>query len=277
VILTGLAVSQGACGSDREPPPGPDAQAAMHIHGLAYDRGSDAVLAATHMGLFEVTESSFERIGENAQDTMAFTVVGPGLYLASGHPGGYAQRDLPAFLGLIESRDGGETWSDLSLQGQVDFHLLGVDGRRVYGYGSDWATRKDSLYASDDGGLTWAKHRTPEPLLSLALDPVDSTTLVASGLRRLYISSNGGEKWTPLDQAPGLLAWQGPGSLYKAGPTGEVAVAASPTASFEVVGDIGEPPVAFTAAGRAMYAAGEDGSVIASENGGATWAGVVDP
>lgn len=40
-------------------------------------------------------------------DLMGFTVAGPDRFLASGHPGPGA--DLPEPLGLVESRDGGQS------------------------------------------------------------------------------------------------------------------------------------------------------------------------
>jgi hypothetical protein len=40
-------------------------------------------------------------------------------------------QSLPPNLGLIESRDGGETWKNVSLLGQADFHVLESAGRRI--------------------------------------------------------------------------------------------------------------------------------------------------
>ncbi len=45
-------------------------------------------------------------------DLMGFTVAGPGRYLASGHPGLHV--DLPQPVGLIETTDGGVTWTPVS-------------------------------------------------------------------------------------------------------------------------------------------------------------------
>jgi hypothetical protein len=41
--------------------------------------------------------------------------------------------DLPPLLGLIESRDAGETWKPISLLGKVDFHALRVRGELLVG------------------------------------------------------------------------------------------------------------------------------------------------
>ena len=90
---------------------------------------------------------------------MAFEVIGPDHFLGSGHPD--VRAGLPPYFGPIESRDGGRTWKPRSLQGKVDFHLLEVDDRRVYGYGSNFDTRAERLLASADGGRTWARRSVP--------------------------------------------------------------------------------------------------------------------
>src|SRR5688500_9847301 len=114
---------------------------------------------------------------------MGFAVVGPDHFLGSGHPD--ATQDLPPYLGLIESRDAGRTWTPLSLHGEVDFHVLEATGTRVYGYGSDFATREPRFLSSDDGGRTWKRLQAPEPLVSLAVSPEDPDALIASGVRGL--------------------------------------------------------------------------------------------
>ncbi|MDN4161892.1 hypothetical protein [Nocardioides abyssi] len=54
---------------------------------------------------------------------MAFTDAGPDTYLASGHPT-IDERDKPINAGLLTSTDGGHTWQETALAGQVDFHAL---------------------------------------------------------------------------------------------------------------------------------------------------------
>ncbi len=79
------------------------------------------VYLATHDGLFHYDDSGPVRVGP-VIDLMGFTVVGPDHFYASGHPGPGVE--LPAPVGLIESRDGGATWDPLSRQGESDFHAL---------------------------------------------------------------------------------------------------------------------------------------------------------
>ena len=247
--------------------PGP-----VHVHGLGIDPGDDALFAATHTGLFRAAkeERKATRVAGRYQDTMAFTIVGAGHFMGSGHPDG---RDkLPPFLGLIESRDGGGTWQPVSLQGKVDFHVLEVSGRRVYGFGSDFETRKPRFMASSDRGKNWADHQIPEPFASLAIKPDDAGHLVAAGENGLHGSRDAGASWRALGGRPGLLAWTKRDELYLLGNDGGVSVSRRGGRDWKAVGSVGGPPAAFdSAADGRLLAALHDGTIKQSSDGGATW------
>jgi hypothetical protein len=273
-----LAIAISGCGSDPEDLASSTDPGVQHVHGLAYDAERDAVLAATHSGLFQLVGGQYDRIGDNYQDTMAFTVVGPGRYLASGHPGGPEQVDLPPFLGLIESPDAGESWETISLQGKVDFHLLQAAGPHLYGYGSDWRSRRDGLYLSEDGGKSWTVEPAPEALVSLAVSPDNPELVVASGRSDLFLSRNGGRDWRPLQTEPGLLSWPSSAVLYRAAPSGSISVAEGPLGEFAESGDFGFAPTAFTVdADGSLYVSSEAGEVPASSDAGLSWAELASP
>ena len=82
---------------------------------------------------------------------MGFSIVAPDRFLGSGHPA--PDQTLPPNLGLIESRDGGQTWQSLSLLGDADFHVLQSAGRRVYGFDATHAR----LMVSSDDGRSWSE------------------------------------------------------------------------------------------------------------------------
>ena len=208
-LLAALAI--GACGEDSAPAPATDGSSdpgQVHIHGLGLNPADGSLFIATHTGLFRAPPDADRsaRVGDSYQDTMGFAIVGPDHFLGSGHPDG--RDDLPPFLGLIESRDAGRSWQPISLHGEVDFHVLEAAGERVYGYGSDFATREPRFLASGDGGKGWERLRAPEPLISLALSPDDPEVIVASGEAGLHFSSDAGRSWRPVDApATGLLSW----------------------------------------------------------------------
>jgi photosystem II stability/assembly factor-like uncharacterized protein len=268
------------CGGDSDDPaqaPSADAPKVedpgpIHVHGLGINPKDGALFVATHTGLFRAAEGERRaiRVADRFQDTMGFTVVGPNRFLGSGHPDG--REGLPPFLGLIESRDAGRTWEPISLLGKRDFHVLEVSGRRVYGFGSDFDTKQAGLLVSDDGGRSWDERTPPEALVSLAIDPVDPDRVVASGEQGLYLSTDAGGGWRPLDAGPALLAWPAPGRLFAVGFDGSVARSDDAGRSWQEVGQVGGKPAAFEgAAAGELYLALHDGTIKHSADGGASW------
>ena len=130
-FATFVILSSAACTSDEPTQPDviPDV-GVIHVHGLGVDPADGTLYAATHSGLFRIDGAGdAERVGEHWHDLMGFTVVGPNRFVASGHPD--LRTDLPPLLGLVESDDGGVTWTSRSLLGDADFHALEAVGDRV--------------------------------------------------------------------------------------------------------------------------------------------------
>lgn len=255
--------------------PGP-----IHVHGLGVNPADGALFIATHTGLFRAPEGELtaERVGDRYQDTMGFTVVGPDRFLGSGHPDG--REKLPPFLGLIRSDDSGQSWQPVSLLGKADFHVLEAAGDTVYGYGSDFETRRQRLLTSTDGGESWQKRPLPEPpsdelaeesLLALAIDPEDPDSVIASGREALWASTDQGRKWRILAAEPGLLAWPEPERLFLIEAEGHVKASNDSGRSWTDVGELGGEPAAFEAADGSLYAALHDGTVKQSADGGESW------
>lgn len=245
---------------------------AVHVHGLGVNPADGALFVATHTGLFRAAsgERAARRVAGRFQDTMGFAITGPNRFLGSGHPD--LREKLPPFLGLIQSRDAGQKWQAISLQGSVDFHVLEASGRRVYGFGSDWTTRKPRFLTSANGGRQWERLDAPEPLLSLAISPTKPRMLVASGQRRVFASRDGGRSWAR-EGAPtaGLLLWSARG-LFAIGEDGRVWRRRAETAQWDAVGAVGGQPAAFDR-GRAaeLLVALHDGTIKQSTDDGASW------
>jgi hypothetical protein len=272
-MVVGVAALAGCGGSNPGPAePAPGDPGPIHVHGLGIDPADDALFIATHTGLFRVpaSQSRAERVAGRYQDTMGFTVVGPNRFLGSGHPDG--RESLPPFLGLISSTDAGESWRPVSLQGEVDFHVLEASGERIYGYGSDFDSREARFLTSADAGKTWTSLTAPEPLLSLAIAPGRPEVIAASGEQRVFVSRNGGETWRPIGApAAGLLAWTGAG-LFLVGGDGSAWRADSPGARWKPRPSIGGQPAAFDSGPRGeLLAALHDGTVQQSADGGGRW------
>ena len=118
-----------------------------HVHGAVIVDG--ALLLGTHTGLVQADPANgqVQLRGSSRDDFMGLAASGSTLY-GSGHPG--EGSTLPDPLGLIRSDDGGQSWTPVSLTGQVDFHGLAADGDRVAGLGT-----ADGPILSEDGGRTW--------------------------------------------------------------------------------------------------------------------------
>ena len=234
----------------------------------AGEHDDGTLYVATHYGLFESPEGTteMERVGDSTQDIIGFSVVAGDRFIGSGHPD--PSQDLPPLLGLIESRDDGRTWKNLSLLGEADFHVLQSAGDRIYGFNS--ATGQ--LMASNDGGRQWSERTPPGGVFDLAIDPREPDHIVVSTDAGVFASENAGEGWRPLSRdVAGLLAWPAADRMYLVDGQGRVGVSSDEGRRFESTGELGGQPVAFIADGKELYGALPDGTVKRSPDGGASW------
>lgn len=133
-----------------------------HIHNVRVL--GKTILLGTHEGLYilngknDITKASPENF-----DVMGLSVDGSRIY-ASGHPG--AGSKLPEPIGLLLSTNSGKSWKKISLQGEVDFHLLESSGSELYGADS----QSGNLLYSEDFGKTWS-NRGKNTFSDLAINP----------------------------------------------------------------------------------------------------------
>lgn len=177
----------------------------MHLHGLAAPIWADGRLyISTHSGLIEVDEAGQWRfISEERHDFMGFghDPDQPGTMYSSGHPA--PGSDLPNPIGFMRSDDGGVSWEPVSLQGQVDFHVMGIgaaDPNVIYGWN---ASGEAGLYRSSDGGRSWDRPAAAElmaqrSVFAIAPDPTDANRVLAGSSAGLWESTDGGESWNQL-------------------------------------------------------------------------------
>ncbi len=167
-----------------------------HLHGL-HVTDTGILLAGTHTGLFAIDPATgaTSRVGDSDDDFMGLTgVTGTNTLYASGHPGRSSSAPNP--LGLRASVDGGRTWTEKSLLGQVDFHALTSNGDLLVGF--DGTT---GLLVSSDGGETW----NPGAALaakSLAMTDTGVWAVTESGLQH---STDGARSFSPAPDAPSLV------------------------------------------------------------------------
>lgn len=237
-------------------------QAMTHVHGLGVDPANVVLYAATHNGMFRLPDNGKpERVSELQQDTMGFTVAGPGQFLGSGHPDP-SIAGAPANLGLIESTDGGRTWNPLSLSGQVDFHGLEAKHGQVFGYSS--AT---GLMVSPDR-TSWER-RASVPLADFTVSPTSPAELLATTEQGPMRSTDGGRTFALIPGAPllYLLDWSKPDQLHSVDPQGRTYVSPDGGATWEPRGQLPSAPQAMTVDGNRWYVATESAVMVSSDGG----------
>lgn len=251
------------CASDPTTPDEEGAGAMAHIHGIGVDPADNTLYAATHTGLFRIKDEKATRVADRWQDTMAFTVVGPKQFLASGHPG--AGDNRPPHLGLIESTDAGETWKSLALEGEADFHALDLAGRTLYGYDS----QSGELMITTD-------RRTFEPIAPLALadiaaDPRDNGLVLATTQEGLVaIAANLGVKKARDAPKMVFIDWPKSNLLAGIGPDGVLHVSSDDGNSWKSRGTVPGQPAALEVTPSGWYAASNEGLFRSIDNG-VTW------
>ncbi len=91
--------------------------------------------------------------------------LGPKELLGSGHPDEKGQ--LPEFLGVMRSNDGGLTWTEIARLGEADLHRMVLKFGRLYAFDAVLG----AVLVSSDGGRSFQQHiAPPEPMV----DPGDA-------------------------------------------------------------------------------------------------------
>ncbi|WP_225753563.1 F510_1955 family glycosylhydrolase [Actinotalea sp. Marseille-Q4924] len=231
-----------------------------HVHGVALEEDG-VVLVATHEGVVRYGPDGMTSVGPQI-DLMGFSAPEPGRLLASGHPGPGV--DLPEPMGLIESTDGGQTWTVLSRGGESDFHALAAADSVVLGFDAA------GLWSSTDG-REWEQLDPPVAPYALAVSP-DGGTVVVTHQDGPQRSADGGRTWEPVD-GPLLqrVAFADHATVVGAAPDGSVHVSVDGGATWEERGSLGGPPEALDAAlvDGALHVVGITGArVLLSTDGG---------
>ena len=269
LALTGLS----ACAEDGPADDDGGAGAAPemeHIHGIGVDPEDGVVYVGTHHGLFRLEDGSPVRVADREQDFMGFTVAGPQHFLAGGHPG--EGQEGPSSVGLIESTDGGETWTVLSLAAEADFHALEYRHGRVYGLN---AMTGQLLMSSDR--KTW-QELSSNPIADFAVSPDDAEVLLATTEDGLAQSTDGGANFQVLSSAPVMvfIGWSEDGTVAGVTPEGTVFTAEKPDGEWTERGDLGGAPEALAVESRDQIYAAANGTVLLSTDEGETFSAALN-
>lgn len=237
-----------------------------HIHGIGVDPADGVLYIGAHLGTFSVdADGTVVPVGSERNDTMAFTVTGPGRFLASGHPGPGSEQ--PVHLGLIQSRDAADSWDPVSLSGVADFHAIDVGPT-----GRTWAADSvRGLLLTSTNTVDWQKVGSGQ-FIDVAADPAGAdTALITTGAGELRSVDAAGESASvPDSPALTFLDWMRDGSIVGLDPEGQVMVSTADLSTWEAVGQVPGQPTALDLAAEAWYAASTSG-LYASTDSGTSW------
>ena len=258
------------------PPPASSDGSSPAINSVTVDPGDGTVMVGSGPALFRLAPGAkeAERLtgtlsSPNGDGTVSGNLVvrfaGPGDLLASGHP---QEGALPENLGLIRSKDHGDSWT--SVQGpQADYHELEIAGDLIVGVNAE----SPDIQVSRDGGATWEARTPPAAPIDVVVDPGDPEHWAVSTEQGTFVSSDGGNSWRPRDTTFGArLIWPSKDALYSIDRNGAVRVSSNGGRSWDDRGEVGGLP-SEVAAGRQkeLLAAVVGGKIRRSRDGGKTW------
>jgi hypothetical protein len=269
-LLAGWLAFAAGRSSSTATAPGPADPGAVHVHGLGVDPVDRVLYAATHTGLFRISEDgSAERVGDRYHDLMGFTVAAVDDFVASGHPDlrddTLQRSDAPPLLGLVTSADRGASWQEGSLLGETDFHTLQAGHGQIYG----WDATGGRFMVSSDR-KEW-ETRSEVPLTDFAVSPEDPEVVIGTTAAGVVRSDDGGRSWTPDGEHAYVAVEWSPEALWAVAADGRLDVSTDGGRTWESRGTLEGPPEAFEADGDLLIAALPDRGIVTSSDAGATW------
>jgi len=174
----------------------------QHVHGLAYSADGKQLMVPSHHGLAVYRDGKWSKAPGPAHDYMGFTAARTRLY-SSGHPAEGSGLVNP--FGLIRSDDGGRTWQKRGLEGETDFHLLGVswNANAIYVWNPEPNSkmRAAGVHFTLNEGFTWrraeAKGVRGKPH-AIAVHPTDPKIVAIATAAGIFLSRDSGDSFEPV-------------------------------------------------------------------------------
>lgn len=171
------------------------------IHGLGYSNDGKRIMIPSHSGIKVYSQDHWDDgLGEK-HDYMGFSMVDDGFY-SSGHPKQGSNEKNP--LGLIKSTDEGKNLEELSLNGEIDFHLVsaGYKNHMIYTANpmimgnsrSDF--KQGGMYYTSNEGKSWTESvmaGISGELTAIAAHPTNEAIVAVGSQNGLYLSDDYGK------------------------------------------------------------------------------------
>ncbi|MBM7647413.1 hypothetical protein JOC78_000334 [Bacillus ectoiniformans] len=173
-----------------------------HIHGMGYAGNEDALFFASHHGLKVYEDGKWLETKEQKHDYMGFAPVNDGFY-TSGHP--EEGSSLPNPFGIKRSVNNGRTLETLTLEGETDFHVMGVGYNQhtiyVLNPNKNSEMEAGALYFSEDDAKTWTQAEAEglgNEISMMAVHPDNPEVAAAAGKDGIYLTEDKGKTFTLL-------------------------------------------------------------------------------
>lgn len=180
-----------------------------HVHGMGYVGNQNALFFAAHDGIKVYENNRWYKTKKQNHDYMGFNATKNGFY-TSGHP--EPDSNLLDPFGIKRSTDNGETLVNVALNGEVDFHSMGVgyENNVIYVISPHENSLMESnkLYVSEDEGKTYneisAKGFSGE-IITIAVHPNNANIVAIAGGNGVFLSEDKGENF-------GIISKEGQGT-----------------------------------------------------------------
>jgi hypothetical protein len=255
------------------PPDDSGGGASPAVNSVTVDPGDGTIMIGAGPALYRVPpgeKEGEEVVGQIDGGTVSGNLVvrfaGPNDLLASGHP---KEGNLPENIGLMRSKDHGDTWTLEDGVAEADYHELEIAGEQLIAV----EVESPDIKVSRDGGRSFETRTPPDAPIDVVVNPADPDHWAVSTEQGTFISTNGGQSWRPRDTTFGArLIWPSEDSLFSVDRNGLIRVSKDGGRSFEDRGDVGGLP-SEVAVGRKneLLVAVIGGKLRRSRDGGKSW------
>ncbi|MDZ5473925.1 hypothetical protein SM124_19580 [Bacillus sp. 31A1R] len=197
-----------------------------HVHGIGYVGNANAVFFAAHDGLKVYENNKWFQTKDQNHDYMGFNAVKDGFF-TSGHPAPGSK--LPNPFGIKMGTELGENLESIVLEGEIDFHVMGVgyESNTIYAmnpHANSLLKEEGALYISEDKSGSWKKASAKglgKEVFHLTAHPTNPDIVAVAAKDGIYLSTDKGESFNHISKNQGTTVFLSDHHLYYSGYNGQ--------------------------------------------------------